>query len=48
LLVDLILVAFTLHVSWIVSIVVFRCVSVVPSPVSRADSWSIARRSWPN
>jgi hypothetical protein len=48
LLIDLILVAFTLHVSWIASIVVFRCVSVVPNPVSRADSFSIDMRSWPS
>jgi hypothetical protein len=46
LLVDLILVAVTLHVSWIVSIVVFRCVSVVSNPVPRADSFFIFMRSW--
>jgi hypothetical protein len=42
LLVDLILVAFTLHVSWFAPIVVFRCVSVVPNPVLKVGSFSIA------
>jgi hypothetical protein len=48
LLVDLILVAFTLHVSWIASIVVFHYVFVVPNLVLRADSFLIAMRSCSN
>jgi hypothetical protein len=47
LLVDSILVAFTLHVSWIALIVVFRCISAVPNPVPRANGFAIAVRSWP-
>jgi hypothetical protein len=45
LLVDLILIVFTLHMSWIASIVVFRCVSVVLNLVLRVDSFSIVIRS---
>jgi hypothetical protein len=44
-LVDSLLAVIVSHVSWLASIVVFRCVSVVPNPVSRADSSSIAMRS---
>jgi hypothetical protein len=32
--------------SWIASIIVFRCVSVIPNLVLRADSFSIAMWSW--
>jgi hypothetical protein len=48
LLVDLILVAFTLHVSLIASIVVFRCVSMVLNPVLMVNRFSIAMRYWPS
>jgi hypothetical protein len=42
----LILVVIISYVSWLVTIVVFLCVSVVSNSVSRADSFSIAMRSW--
>jgi hypothetical protein len=45
LLVDLILIAFTLHVSWIALIVIFCCVFMVSNLVPRANSFSIAMRS---
>jgi hypothetical protein len=34
------------HVSWVVSFVVFRYVSVVPNLVLRADTFPIAMLSW--
>jgi hypothetical protein len=36
------------RVSLLTSCVVFRCVSRLPNPVPRADSFSIAMRSWPS
>jgi hypothetical protein len=41
----LIFIAIVLHLSWLVSIVIFYSVSVVPNPVSRADSLTIAIQS---
>jgi hypothetical protein len=40
-------IAIVLHMSWLASIVVFRYVSVVPNPVLRVSSLTIAMRSWP-